>query len=66
MKLVACELPVDELVVGDVLVQRFDDEISIMIRVRPVIILLETVTLAKTSNIQPMAAPSFAVVLAVE
>ena len=66
LELVARQLPADKLVVRHVRIQRFDDKIPIMIRMRTVIIMLEPRALSKAGDIQPVTRPTLAVAWAVE
>ena len=64
--LVAGNLPLDERVVRQVLVQGLDHEVAIVVGVRPVVILLEAVALGEARQVEPMPAPSLAIVRAGE
>ena len=62
LQFVAGDLPLHEAVVGQVLVERADDEVAVVISIGPIIILLVAVTLRKTGEVEPMPAPPLAVV----
>ena len=53
-ELVASDLPLHEAVVRDVLVQRLDDEVAVVVRVRSVVVLLEPVALCEARDVQPV------------
>jgi len=59
---VAGDLLADELVVGEIGVETVDDIIAVTPRVRAELVVFETVTLGVADHVQPVAAPTFAVV----
>src|SRR5439155_19382421 len=60
--LIAGDLPFDELVERQILVERRDDEIAIVIRGGPIVIVLEAVAFGEASQVEPVPAPAFAIV----
>ena len=65
-ELVARELPARELVERQVGVQRLDDEVAVMKRVRPVVVVLEAAALGEARHVEPVPRPAFAVGWGVE
>ena len=65
-QLVAGNLPADELVVRHVLIEGLDQEIAVMIGVRPVVVLLVAVRLGKPGHVHPVPCPALAEVGRVE
>ena len=59
---VACDLQSDELVIGHVLVQGPDHEVSILEGTGPVLVERVAVALGKPHQVQPVPSPAFAVV----
>ena len=66
LELVAGNLPADELIERHVVVESSDHEVAVVIRRRPVVVLLVTVAFGKTGQVEPVAAPALAVMRAVE
>ena len=66
LEFVAGELPADELIVGHVLVQGLDDEIAEVIGEGAVVVLLEAVAFGEAGGVEPVAGPTFAVVLRIK
>ena len=62
LELVAGDLPLDERVVRQVLVERLDDEVAIVIGGRPVVVVLEAVALGEAGQVEPVPGPALAVV----
>ena len=59
-ELVARDLPFHEGVIRQVLVERLDHGIAIVVGAGPVVILLEAVAFTEASQIKPVAGPAFA------
>jgi hypothetical protein len=61
-ELIACQLPAYELVVRHIGVERLDQEVAVVVGMRPVVVLLVTVRLGKPRHVHPMPCPALAVV----
>ena len=66
LELVASELPLHELIVRHVGIERLDHEVAIPIRERPIVVLFESVTLGEASDVQPVTPPTLAVLRRIE
>ena len=60
------QLPFDELVVGDVLVESLDDGIPVTVCIGAIIVGLISMAFTKSGQIQPMTSPPFTEMIAVE
>ena len=65
-KLVSCNLPPDELVVGHVFVECPDHEIPIVVGKGPVGVVLKSVALGEARHIEPMPRPTFPEMVALQ
>jgi hypothetical protein len=61
LKFITGNLPADELVVGQIVIERANDEIAVMVSALAIIVVLESAALRESRNIQPMPRPSFPV-----
>ena len=61
LQFIARDLPLHELIVRHVLVQRFDDPVAILPRMRPYLVVLESIGFGKSSEIEPVLGPSFTI-----
>src|SRR6185436_10676904 len=59
-------LPAHKLVVGHAGVKRFDDKVAIVIRIGPIVVVLETGAFREAGHIKPMPSPALAVAGALE